>query len=966
MSSPFSLFRKHQKILLVVLIGLSMLSFVIFGTVSQASDIGSMPPSLIVLTMAALVGCIAWVVGLTNHKSTEYGSIGVIAGLAVGLIFALRGGEPAVVATNDGDLDRNEVIELINERDLANQFVARAIGRTFEMPNLPEQFLQFIRPEQLLQERIFNFQFGFENRNEATERDVLIGELLRREASSVGFDLPDQAVNDFLKLATQNKLTGEIFREIRSEMRVSEQHLITAIRKELLAQKAWQMLYGGVEFPPEVLWDFSRRMQVRQTATTAAVPVASFIDNTVEPPAAELQELFSQYRTNFPGATPEGVRKEGLPGFRQPSRLRLAYLQADYESAEKQIEPTITDEDVKARYERDYVTKPSAGSLLPDLNMPFLPPLEGPKLPAAPSTETPAMTPPAAAPAEGTPAPATTPPAADGKAPMTPPAATPEAKPPVTPPAEGKPAAPAESKPETPASAAPAAGEAPATPPAAAPAPAAPPAKAEEPAEAKAEESTEAKTNDGDSSDCDDAAPAADAPAAQPAPAPANPAPPATPAAGDAPANPAPAAAQPPAATPPAAAPQTDAPKAPAADAPAATPPAAPAPASGDAPAAPPAMPADAAKTPPAGSLIDSLAPPAVEQRPLDDELKQIIREQLVMQRASEAIQKALTRTMEELREEKLGLRVSRPEGDAGRITMKEALEKVREIAARHGLKFVETPLMSYEELIESEEHRVGRAIRHMPGSRNFQSAAQDLFTTSPKDILSFRQADDFGRPGETAERFIYCKLEHLDSFIPEDMTDERVRADVVAAWRRIKARELARKRAEELVKKVRGSDQPMMDLLSAETVTGKEGSEPLLLRRSGQFSWMRQSSAPAMGLQQPDMTPELSQPLAPEQVGEDFMKVVFDELGVNDVGVAPGEDHDVFYAVKIETRIPSTPEEWEIARTNFLAGGMQAETAERTMIRELRSEVMPYWPDQLFRKYDVQFLRPVFEESSL
>src|SRR5690606_24107883 len=110
------------------------------------------------------------------HKSNEYGSIGLIAGLAVGLVFMLRSGEPSVVTTNRGDLSRSEVVELMNEREIANQFIARAIGRTFDMPDFPEQLLQFIRPEQLLEERIMNNQFGFETRRDITERDVLIGE----------------------------------------------------------------------------------------------------------------------------------------------------------------------------------------------------------------------------------------------------------------------------------------------------------------------------------------------------------------------------------------------------------------------------------------------------------------------------------------------------------------------------------------------------------------------------------------------------------------------------------------------------------------------------------------------------------------------------------------------------------------------------------------------------------------------
>ena len=116
MSSPFSIFRKHQKILLVVLIGLAMLSFVIFGTISQASDVQNMPPMLMVAIAASLVAAVAWVVGIPKQKSGEYGSIGLIAGAALGAVLVFSGRKAPAVTTTEFSLSRQELNELQHNR----------------------------------------------------------------------------------------------------------------------------------------------------------------------------------------------------------------------------------------------------------------------------------------------------------------------------------------------------------------------------------------------------------------------------------------------------------------------------------------------------------------------------------------------------------------------------------------------------------------------------------------------------------------------------------------------------------------------------------------------------------------------------------------------------------------------------------------------------------------------------------
>ncbi|MCA9055501.1 MAG: hypothetical protein KDA75_16785, partial [Planctomycetaceae bacterium] len=392
MSSPFQVFRKHQKILLVVLVGLSMLSFVIFDAVQNVSDISQMPPTLIVLTIAALVGAVAWVVGINNHKSSEYGSMGLIAGVAIGLLFVMQSRKSDAVSLGEFEMTHSELNQLVSSRFLANRFIAGAIQES--NPDMGDMERNYT---------IRGSQFGFGFPEEQVDRDVILGDLLRREAAKIGMDLPDSAVHDYIKRVTNNKMTKEAFRDVRNQLGASEADIVESIRQELLARQAANALYSRVDLPPAVDWEFSQRLQIRESATTAAIPISAFIDEKAEPPAAELEQLFQTYRENRPGFTPTGRVEEGRPGFVQPSRIRLAYVTPDYQAFESQVK--VTDEEIAARYQRDYVepSKGSAGSLLPSGPLfpggPTLPETKGPALPGGddavppePAAETPPET----------------------------------------------------------------------------------------------------------------------------------------------------------------------------------------------------------------------------------------------------------------------------------------------------------------------------------------------------------------------------------------------------------------------------------------------------------------------------------------------------------------------------------------------------------------------------------------------
>jgi hypothetical protein len=877
MSSPFAVFRKHQKIMLVVLVGLSMLSFVIFDAVQNVGDIGNMPPTLIVLALAALVGAVAWVIGIGNQKSSEYGSIGLIAGLAIGLLFVLQSRKSDSITTGTFDISRGEMNELINTRRTANGFVAEAVRRSSADPNGTSA-------QYLAQASQFHLAFS----DEEIEQDVILGELLRREADKIDLEVPDAAVADFIQQLTGGNLSKEDFREIRQELRASESDIMQSLKRELKAREARNLLYSRVDLPPAVDWEFSQRLQVRQSATTAAVPVSAFIDEKAEPTQADLDALFQEYRNNAPGVTPTGKPQEGRPGFYQPPRIQLAYVTPDYPTFEKLVEGDVTEAMIQERYQRDYVDAAKAptigdGPLFPD--GPSIPGLSIPGVPDMPLNPLgPNLAPPS-------------------------PVKTPDAAP---------------ATPETPATPAPdAAAPAPATPaPEATPAPTTPPETAPPATEPATPPATPEEKTDGTCGD-DPAAAAPATPEAAPA-------------------------AETPAATPPA--------TTPAAETPAAPPPAAETPAAAPSPAAA-TPPADGQSTDPfpiaPGSTETPPPTPSTAVPPLDDALKTEIREQLLAEKTAEAIERAMAEAVEQIRNV-IGRNVHAPPDSPEKLSIDAATKKVQEYAAAHHFTYVESELMSYQELLKSDDYPVAQFKRPQANSpwQTF-TVADELFSSSKDDVFRPRQIEDRDAGGQVRDRAVYWKLAQEEGYIPETMSDERVRNNVVQTWRELNARKQAEERAAQIAEQVRKSDKPMLETLADTTVTGQAGSTLLNIMQTGQFAWMRQTIVPAMTMQGFDFAPVQSQIPGLETVGEDFMKTVFRDLGPGDVGVAPSADRSVYYVVKVDTRIPANEEEWNIVRNNFLSGDEDS-ALDRLGATFMNSEI-PFWANELFRTYDVR-----------
>jgi hypothetical protein len=241
------------------------------------------------------------------------------------------------------------------------------------------------------------FNFGVPNQT----AEVVLSELLNREARYLGINVTDDAVMEYLKKVAGSDLNGEVklTKQIYTDAikntcggypGVTEDTVIDAIRHELRARQAHEILVGGNRMTPADVWELHRKLNTRESAQFVALPVEEFVDKTVNPTDAELAEFFNTYKGNFPNSTPQGQFEEGRPGLYLPRRVRLAYVEANYEELEKAA-GEITEEEIQKRYEEKSSRAMPEFDPHGELNLPDFPVL--PKVPkttegtAAPAAE---------------------------------------------------------------------------------------------------------------------------------------------------------------------------------------------------------------------------------------------------------------------------------------------------------------------------------------------------------------------------------------------------------------------------------------------------------------------------------------------------------------------------------------------------------------------------------------------------
>jgi len=248
-------------------------------------------------------------------------------------------GDPVVATWRGGELRESGLARAVAMRTVLNRFLFEAVAAAGRDPSQ-------MRP---LSEN---------------EEDVVRTMVLAGEARANGIVVSNAAINRLLGQMTGDMVKPEQFEELIDRLRsgpfaVSQGDVFEALRTVYLADLVRRLfLVGFTGDPPGQRWDYFRRLEQEANLEVVPVPVAGFLDQVPPPPQATLQAFFARYKE----ALPEVGNPE--PGFKEPQRVSIEYLVAPRAELEAEALGKVTDEEVKADYEKNkdqrYKVKPPA------------------------------------------------------------------------------------------------------------------------------------------------------------------------------------------------------------------------------------------------------------------------------------------------------------------------------------------------------------------------------------------------------------------------------------------------------------------------------------------------------------------------------------------------------------------------------------------------------------------------------
>ena len=342
MASPFAVFRRNQKVLTVILTCLAMFAFIILDSVSKMETSAIMP------ILFGLIGAsLAWMWCSQNERGINYRNIGfgALLGAIAGALLVSQTENQDGIDTKYGRLTNRDLLEMKQKRDMANQFVVSAFRERSEEvhPMMANYYLS-------------QYRFG-----DTSNRSVVTKMLLEKEADRLGIAISDDFITDYIKTVSEKKMTRDALTKIRSQLDMGESELYDTLRSELRARVASRVLNPELVHMPDQYWGDFEKLNVRHSIDAVAVPVEPFAARLAQPSDKEINELFE----TFKGVYPMGEN----PGFVQPDRLKLAWFESDYESAEALV-GEIPEDELKARYEERKETEYKIETL-PDLGAGF-------------------------------------------------------------------------------------------------------------------------------------------------------------------------------------------------------------------------------------------------------------------------------------------------------------------------------------------------------------------------------------------------------------------------------------------------------------------------------------------------------------------------------------------------------------------------------------------------------------------
>ncbi|MEX2113510.1 MAG: hypothetical protein WD845_10005 [Pirellulales bacterium] len=365
-----------------------------------------------------------------------------------------------------------------------------------------------------------------------------------------------------------------------------------------------------------------------------------------------------------------------------------------------------------------------------------------------------------------------------------------------------------------------------------------------------------------------------------------------------------------------------------------------PAPEPGTQPASePPAADAEPAPAAEAASdekpAADAAAADAKPAEPRYEPLEKVrdqIRDSLAGQKAAERIGEIFDELQSEMRRyaDQVDIYNTREETD----TTARAPEPFpfAELAKKYAIDAAELPLVSATEISSEELGKVARIVADRRSQFGFRRETFPEFAFS-ESLATYKATVVNDAEGNG---FLFWKTKEQEAYVP---TLDKARDKVLAAWKMIEARPLARKRAEELAKQADAANKPLKEVFADQP--------ELKVLESGSFSWLTRGNVPENPMGGPVRISEIE---GLEHIGNGFMEAVF-ALPAGTTGVAANEPQDTVYVVRVSEYEP----ELEQLRDQFAKERPQT---YMTVAQTDRYEMYTTWVDNLEKEARIHWVR--------
>lgn len=178
------------------------------------------------------------------------------------------------------------------------------------------------------------------------DRDLIDAFILEHEADRLGIPATIEMGRDWLKQATNNRMTTELFEALLARMnnQVSGTQLLLDVANQVRLANTRQFLGPPLVTPLEVFRAYQDQNE-RVGAKLVEIPVDKFLDKAPQPTDAEVKAEYDRYKDVLPDPARD------TPGFKIPRQIQLEILSFDGNALARDLKDKLTEVDLKTAYE---------------------------------------------------------------------------------------------------------------------------------------------------------------------------------------------------------------------------------------------------------------------------------------------------------------------------------------------------------------------------------------------------------------------------------------------------------------------------------------------------------------------------------------------------------------------------------------------------------------------------------------